>query len=179
MTYAIKAPARYAQGAGELANLGRSAKKLGDKFLVICSDNSRGRFGAQVEATIYLSGLGFENGGLAAAHAVNDGFAQEPQAHGMYHGEKVAFGTLVQLVLEKAPQEELEQVLAFLRDTGLPLTLAQLGVKEIVPETLKKVAEAAVVPTQSTKNLRADITAQEVYDAILEADRIGRDYLAR
>ena len=132
-----------------------------------------------VEATIYLSGLGFENGGLAAAHAVNDGFAQEPQAHGMYHGEKVAFGTLVQLVLEKAPQEELEQVLAFLRDTGLPLTLAQLGVKEIVPETLKKVAEAAVVPTQSTKNLRADITAQEVYDAILEADRIGRDYLAR
>ena len=96
----------------------------------------------------------------------------------MYHGEKVAFGTLVQLVLEKAPQEELEQVLAFLRDTGLPLTLAQLGVKEIVPETLKKVA-AAVVPTQSTKNLRADITAQEVYDAILEADRIGRDYLAR
>ena len=113
------------------------------------------------------------------AHAVNDGFAQEPQAHGMYHGEKVAFGTLVQLVLEKAPQEELEQVLGFLRDTGLPLTLAQLGVKEIVPETLKKVAEAAVVPTQSTKNLRADITAQEVYDAILEADRIGRDYLAR
>lgn len=290
MTYAIKAPARYAQGAGELANLGRSAKKLGDKFLVICSDNSRGRFGAQVEAslaeqekevvfttfhgeatkdevfakmdecraqgcdvvvgmgggkaldtakavaenlglpcviiptvasndapcsgvavlyndagvvikavlmrrnpdlvlvdtgiianaprrlfaaglgdalstwfearacknsgartmargnvsntglmmarlcydllmekgrdalaaverhevtpaledvveaTIYLSGLGFENGGLAAAHAVNDGFAQEPQAHGMYHGEKVAFGTLVQLVLEKAPR---------------------------------------------------------------------------
>ena len=66
-------------------------------------------------------------------------------------------------------------MLGFLRDTGLPLTLAQLGVKEIV----KKVAEAAVVPTQSTKNLRADITAQEVYDAILEADRIGRDYLAR
>ena len=46
MTYAIKAPARYAQGAGELANLGRSAKKLGNKFLVICTDNSRGRFGA-------------------------------------------------------------------------------------------------------------------------------------
>ena len=132
-----------------------------------------------VEAAIYLSGLGFENGGLAAAHAVNDGFAQEPQAHGMYHGEKVAFGTLTQLVLEGAPQEELEQVLSFLKDTGLPLTLAQLGVKEIVPDTLMKVAEAAVVPTQSTKNLRADITAQEVYDAILEADRLGRAYLAR
>lgn len=130
-----------------------------------------------IEAAILLSGLGFENGGLAAAHAINDGFAQEPQAHGMYHGEKVAFGTLTQLVLEKAPQEELDQVLSFMKDTGLPMTLAQLGVKEIVPETLHKVAEAACVPTQSTKNLRADITAQEVYDAILEADRIGRAYL--
>ena len=39
-----------------------------------------------VEASIYLSGLGFENGGLAAAHAINDGLAQEPQTHGMYHG---------------------------------------------------------------------------------------------
>ena len=106
-----------------------------------------------VEATIYLSGLGFENGGLAAAHAVNDGFAQEPQAHGMYHGEKVAFGTLVQLVLEKAPQEELEQVLAFLRDTGLPLTLAQLGVKEIGPETLKKVAEEMCIRDRTGRGI--------------------------
>ena len=59
------------------------------------------------------------------------------------------------------------------------MTLAQLGVAEVVPETLHKVAEAACVPTQSTKNLRADITAQEVYDAILEADRLGREWLAR
>ena len=41
-----------------------------------------------VEASIYLSGVGFVNGGLAVAHAVNDGLAYEPQCHGMYHGEK-------------------------------------------------------------------------------------------
>ena len=34
------------------------------------------------------------------------------------------------------PREELEQLLSFLKDTGLPLTLAQLGVKEIVPDGL-------------------------------------------
>ena len=65
-----------------------------------------------------------------------------------------------------------KQLLALLLAAVIVLSLT--GCKE----TLKKVAEAAVVPTQSTKNLRADITAQEVYDAILEADRIGRDYLA-
>lgn len=29
---------------------------------------------------------------------MSDGFAQEPQAHGMYHGEKMSFPTLAQLV---------------------------------------------------------------------------------
>lgn len=28
-----------------------------------------------IEACVYLSGVGFESGGLAAAHAINDGFA--------------------------------------------------------------------------------------------------------
>lgn len=132
-----------------------------------------------VEANILLSGVGFESGGLAAAHAINDGFAQEPQAHGMYHGEKVAFGVLTQLVLQKTDAQTLEEVLGFLARVELPMTLAQLGITEIREETLRKVAEAACVPTQSTKNLSPDITAEDVYQALLEADRIGREYLAR
>jgi glycerol dehydrogenase len=132
-----------------------------------------------IEASIYLSGLGFESGGLAAAHAINDGFAFEPQCHGCYHGEKVAFGTLVQLVLEKIREEELNEVLAFMKSVGLPMTLAQLGVKEIDKDSLKKVAQAACVPTQSTKNLSADIQAEDVFGAILEADKIGSAYLAQ
>ena len=130
-----------------------------------------------VEANILLSGIGFESGGLAAAHAVNDGFAHEPQAKGMYHGEKVAFGVLVQLMLEKAPEGELEQVLAFLKRAELPMTLGQLGVKTVDTQVLRKVAEAACVPTQSTKNLSPDLTADDVYHAILRADERGRAFL--
>ena len=37
MSYGIKSPARYMQGNGELANLGRNVKKMGEKFLVLCS----------------------------------------------------------------------------------------------------------------------------------------------
>lgn len=131
-----------------------------------------------VEACIYLSGVGFESGGLAAAHAINDGFAYVPQAHGMYHGEKVAFGTLAQLVLEHAPEEETNQVLSFMKQVGLPMTLADLGITDVKEEEIRKVAEAAVVPTQSTKNLRKDITADEVYAAIMEADKIGAAFKA-
>ena len=131
-----------------------------------------------VEACIYLSGVGFESGGVAAAHAINDGFAYVPQAHGMYHGEKVAFGIIAQLVLEHASEEEMNEVLSFMKLVGLPMTLADLGITDVKEEEIRKVAEAAVVPTQSTKNLRKDITADEVYAAIMEADKIGTAFKA-
>ena len=70
-------------------------------------------------------------------------------------------------------------MLSFMRDVDLPMTLEQLGIREINEANLRKVAEMAVVPTQSTKNLRADISADEVYDAIMKADRIGREFLAK
>ena len=110
----------------------------------------------------------------AAAHAVNDGFAYVPAAHGMYHGEKVAYGLLVQLLLEKAPQSEWDEVFGFCKAVGLPTKLADLGVTEVKEEEIRKVAEAACVPTQSTKNVRADITPEEVYEAIMKVDEIGR-----
>lgn len=58
---------------------------------------------AVIEANTLLSGLGFENCGTAAAHAIHDGLCSLPECRPMYHGEKVAFGVIVQLVLEKAP----------------------------------------------------------------------------
>ena len=67
-----------------------------------------------IEANTYLSGVGFESGGLAAAHAVHNGLTAIPDAHHYYHGEKVAFGTLTQLVLENAPVEEIENVAALI-----------------------------------------------------------------
>lgn len=127
-----------------------------------------------VEASILMSGIGFESGGLAAAHAINDGLAHEPQVKA-YHGEKVGFGTLVQLVLENA--KEIDEVLEFMKSVGLPMTLKELGVETLNPETLMKVAEAACVKTQSTKNLSRDITAQDVYEAIIKADEIGKTFL--
>ena len=52
-----------------------------------------------IEANTLLSGIGFESAGLAGAHAIHNGFTVLEECHHMYHGEKVAFGTLTQLVL--------------------------------------------------------------------------------
>lgn len=130
-----------------------------------------------VEANTLLSGIGFESGGLAGAHAVHNGLTVLPQCHHMYHGEKVAFGTIVQLVLENAPEEELYEVIDFCIRVGLPVTLGELGITEIKPEEIMAVAEATAAPTDTCHNMPFELTAKDVYAAILAADSIGKSCL--
>ncbi|MFH7212669.1 bifunctional L-1,2-propanediol dehydrogenase/glycerol dehydrogenase, partial [Klebsiella pneumoniae] len=89
----------------------------------------------------------------AAAHAVHNGLTAIPDAHHYYHGEKVAFGTLTQLVLENAPVEEIETVAALSHAVGLPITLAQLDIKEDVPAKMRIVAEAACAEGETIHNM--------------------------
>jgi len=130
-----------------------------------------------IEANTLLSGIGFESGGLAGAHAIHNGFTVLPQCHHMYHGEKVAFGLLVQLVLEDGPQEEIYDVVEFCYTVGLPITLYELGIQEIKPEEIMEVAKAATAEGESIHNMPFSVTAQDVYAAILVADAIGNEYL--
>src|SRR5690606_37271703 len=48
---------------------------------------------AVVEATVLMSGLAFESGGLSIAHALTRGFTAEPAFAKALHGELVGFGT--------------------------------------------------------------------------------------
>lgn len=132
-----------------------------------------------VEANTYLSGIGFESGGLAAAHSIHNGFTVLEECHHLYHGEKVAFGTLVQLVLENSPMEEIEEVIEFCLSTGLPITLKEMGIEVVNHEDLMKVAEAACAEGETIHNMPFKVTADDVYAAILTADSIGRKYLEK
>lgn len=130
-----------------------------------------------IEANTLLSGLGFESGGLAGAHAIHNGLTVLEECHHMNHGEKVAFGTLTQLVLEKADAAELERVMRWCVSLGLPVTLGELGVTEVTPEKAMKVAEAACAPNDTIGNLPFPVTPQMVCDAILKADALGQKML--
>lgn len=130
-----------------------------------------------IEANTLLSGIGFESGGLAGAHAIHNGFTVLSECHHMYHGEKVAFGTLVQLVLENAPLDEIEEILDFCVTVGLPVTLKELGVAEVTEEKIRAVAEASAVPDESIHNMPFEVTADAVYAAIMVADTLGKEFL--
>lgn len=126
-----------------------------------------------VEANILLSGMGFENGGLAAAHAIHNGLTRLDETRRSLHGEKVAFGTIVQLVLENAPAAELNGVIAYFKSVGLPTRLSDLGIETADPRRLMDVATAAVAPGEPIHNMPFPVTAPDVHAAILAADRLG------
>ncbi len=129
-----------------------------------------------VEANTLLSGLGFESSGLAAAHSVHNGLTVAPGTHRYLHGEKVAFGTLVQLVLEGKPRSTIEEVLAFMHRVGLPLTVADIGLAQADPATLEAVAERSVAPGETMHNEPFEVRPGMVRDAILAADSLGRSW---
>ncbi len=84
---------------------------------------------AVVEANTLLSGLGFESGGLAAAHGFAQSFTAIPATlAGYLHGEMVAMGTLAQLILESRV-DEARRVATFFAHVGLPVHLGQLAIE--------------------------------------------------
>lgn len=127
---------------------------------------------AVLEANILLSGIGFESGGVAAAHAIHHGLADLPETHGALHGEKVAFGVMVELVLNAADDDELTRIARFCRTIGLPITLAELGVTAS-PTTIDRIAARATRSGEIIYNEPVDITPEKVAQAILGADQFG------
>lgn len=132
-----------------------------------------------IEANTYLSGIGFENGGVSCAHSIQDALTAIPECHEFLHGHRVAFGTVALLVLQDKSEEELEDVLKLCTDVGLPVTLKQLGLTEDVERKIKEVVNIAYVPEgeSSVYNIPEGTTLDDIYAAILMADKIGQEYL--
>ena len=129
-----------------------------------------------VEANVYLSGVGADNVNCAAAHSFYNGVTSLGIAHAD-HGFCVAFGTLVQLVLEGVPKEEFEEVQNFCLEVGLPVTLEEIGVT--TAEQVETIAKNACVPGETIHNLAGDVQPIELRDAIMQADAMGKIALGK
>lgn len=118
-----------------------------------------------VEANILLSGLGFESGGVAAAHAIHHGLCELEDVHHHLHGEKVAIGVLAGLRLHGA-DAEFEQVRAFCLSVRLPTRLADIGIETVTEEKLATIARRACRPGEIIHNEPMPITEAMVVSAL-------------
>ena len=81
------------------------------------------------------------------------------------------------LVLEGAPKEEFKEVQDFCLEVGLPVTLEEIGVT--TPEQVKTISENACIPGETIHNLAGDVQPVELYDAIMQADAMGKIALGK
>jgi glycerol dehydrogenase len=137
----------------------------------ICEQRVSAAVERVVEATVLLSGLGFESGGLSVAHALIRGLTTISELSLRLHGELVAYGTLVQLCFEHRPDREIEELLGILRAVDLPTSLVELGRKApLTCEEERRVA-AATLTNSYAANTKPRLTEAALLAAITEAER--------
>lgn len=132
-----------------------------------------------VEANTYLSSIGFESSGLAAAHAIHDGLTVLEETHKFLHGEKVAFGTVTQLILEDKPLAELKEIIIFQHQCGLPVCMKDLGIENCSDEQLLKAAEIACAPDDTMKNMPFTVEPADIVAAMKTTDALAEMFLSK
>ncbi len=130
-----------------------------------------------VDATVLLAGLIGGIGGAqcrtVAAHAIHNGLTHLSASHGKLHGEKVAYGILVQLRLEEMIQGNQlavtarQQLLKFYKEIGLPKNLLDLGLKEITLSELWCAAEVACNPNSDIHRLPFKVVPEQLVAAMV------------
>jgi len=130
-----------------------------------------------VDACVLLAGVMGGLGGAqcrtVAAHAVHNGLTHLPESHGVLHGEKVAYGILVQLRLEEIAQQSSlaytsrQQLIQFYTATGLPKTLADLGLGEVRVSNLQRAAEITCQSQSDIHHLPFTVSPEALMGALV------------
>ena len=124
-----------------------------------------------VEANTLMSGVGFESGGLALAHALALSFTEVNAVHDQYlHGEMVAMGTMAQLAMEQSA--DARKAAIFFAKVGLPIHLGQLSLSPKNHRELD-VISAAAEARPIAHNMPMAVTQSSIKRALLDAHDLG------
>ena len=134
-----------------------------------------------VDATVLMAGMVGGLGGAqcrtVAAHAVHNGLTHVSPNRSSLHGEKVAYGILVQLRLEELQNNHLaitarRQLLKFYGEIGLPRSLADLGMDDLPLSQLRIAAQVACQPDSDLHRLPFVVTPEQLMAAMVSTAAI-------
>lgn len=131
-----------------------------------------------IEANTYLSGIGFESGGLSCAHSIQDALTTIKECHdNTMHGDRVAFGTICLLILDNC-WEEVFEVMDFCMEVGLPITFNDLYITENVEEKIRSIVPIAYTEGENICKAPPGTNPEKVFAAMMLADKLGRQALS-
>ncbi|MER1934804.1 MAG: iron-containing alcohol dehydrogenase family protein [Priestia megaterium] len=118
-----------------------------------------------------VGGLGDEYARTTIAHAVHDKLTIFPETHIFLHGEKVAYGIMVQLAVEEN-WAEVAQLALFYESLNLPKTLTDLNLNDLSNDQLEVFAASVAVDENLVQSEYA-VSQEDVQKAMIHLE----DYL--
>ena len=115
-----------------------------------------------------VGGFGDDYGRTAGAHSIHDALTLLPESHAHLHGNKVAYGVFVQLVIEEK-WNEIDSLLPFYHELGLPISLKAMEM-ELTEESYNRVAKRAVEDYETIHFMKETITAEIVKKAMVDLE---------
>ena len=131
-----------------------------------------------IEANILMAGVIGGIGGrtfrVALAHALLYGLTILPQVHHYLHGEVASYGLVVQACLERN-EAELNRLISFFAQLGLPTTLAEVGILDTENPRFREGLRLTCVKGSSAHNLTRPVDEKVLLQAILDVEeRVGQ-----
>ena len=130
-----------------------------------------------IEATVLLSGLGWENGGVCTAHDLGNNLTYFPETHAYMHGDKVAMGIVTQLMMErKMTSKEKREIVEFMVKVGLAVCFEDLNMQDVSKERIHEwcVKYIDEDPNAFSHHHPFKVTADMVCDAMIAANIYGK-----
>lgn len=128
-----------------------------------------------VETNILLAGLvggfGDDYGRTSGAHSIHDALTTLADSHKVLHGKKVAYGILVQLMIE-GKVDEIKRLKDFYQLLALPGTLKEMDL-ELSESDYQKVGQRAALPNEQIHFLPQKITADIVIQAMKKLEKLA------
>lgn len=157
---------------------------LNEKALGVVSNAERGNVDEDtvktIDAIFYLAG----NVGSFVGEKAHSGFAHPfyhssrcvESSRGVLHGELVAYGLLVQAVLEEKSKEEISSMIRQFEALSVAFTLEEIGFAENAEEKLLAVANRIVKEFPTTVKLCEQSPEQQIVKAAFQADAYVREF---
>ncbi|KAF1298668.1 glycerol dehydrogenase [Enterococcus sp. JM4C] len=135
-------------------------KKLNQAFLNVIETN--------ILVGGMVGGFGDDYGRTAGAHSIHDALTLLAESHQQLHGNKVAYGVFVQLVIEEK-FAEIDALIPFYHELGLPTCLKDMQMT-LSEADYDKVSQRAVRADETIHFMKETITAEVVKKAMIDLE---------
>ena len=107
------------------------------------------------------------------AHILDEMFLYFEASHRIPHGLRVGYATIPMLCRQGADEAEIREYIDFCRASGIPTTLAALGLEGLSRDEWQQAFDATLGCSQNHLSLPFSTTFDDLYDSLMQAQRFS------